>query len=241
MILIRIQDQTHQTHQFQMEFQTVSSLYTKLKLEDPKTPINVSLDKTRFGIVTFVDESHQEEVWVKKTEAWNFVDFTETSEMTPIGDVLNWLSQFLEAHAENPVLFCGKLIKDATVQPVCVIEKIPNMIFYQTSLNLTNRFRKEFETAYETVLKEDQELLLTWLRKKIPQNHEPVYLIDNLCHFGAKQIKKDLGEVLFDKIFVQDSKCSKIYVSKLGLKKVKMLSGTLSVEEKLTEFESWIE
>ena len=224
-----------------MEFQTVATLHKELKSQDEATLMQVSLDcgKIRFGCVTFTGKTTQSETKVKEQDDWNYLDFYDTSDLNTVKDVMAFLEPHLQKHGDHAVLSSGRLIKTIR-KNICSFEKIPQVCFHQTSMNPCLNFVKEFEVAYSTVLKDDQQLMLTWLRKKIPQDFEPIYLIDTVYHFGSSKLIHDLGSELFKKIFVQDPISTNIYVSKLSLKQVKLISGTLTLEEKLKEVETWI-
>ena len=221
-----------------MTFHTVSSLIKELKTQKAETQIDLSITKVKFGIVTFSGEKQQDVIYVGvHHHNWNFIDLYGPG-LCDIGSVIEYLEPFLGQHGNNYVLCKGYLIESIRTPVLTVTIQTSDLVFYETPMNSNHKFRKEFETAWKSVLNEDQDLMLCWLRKKLP-DQEKIYLIGTEYHFGCHTIQKQVGESVFDKIFVSDSKCDRIYVANIGLQQFKMLAGTLTNEEKLQQLENW--
>lgn len=223
-------------------FETIKSFYERLTKEDSERPFYAFKIQIQYCLATFDDISSQNDIMKNEViPNWNYLNlnstqpFSDNSNCMSVGQVCKILEPFVKEHGLKPILLDKKLIKKLKTTPLNP-DVQTNLFFHQTDMNPYAEFNKEFSTV-SSILKDQPELILGWLRKKTPAGIQ-VYVIGNKFFIGRNvliRVYPRLDNIYdFKSLFTQDtSSLSEIYISKLTSDKFKLMFGNVTVEDAL--------
>lgn len=226
------------------QFETIQTLLERLQREKPEAKINLS-SNVRFGLVTFKSESDQFAKYVLETEEWNYIEFFSYGPSTSrVKVIISILARLVETkHGSVPVLLDNKLIPLEKGNKVCIKNDKTALSFCHTSFNPHHHteFKKQFDNVV-SLLGEDVDCILCWLRKKIPKGCK-IYVVGSTFYHKLADVVAELPIVAkyFGSLFKQDNENSQIYICKLNKSQLNILSGNANKTDLLQAVGSWFE
>lgn len=222
------------------DYESIKTFWSRLSRQEPGTQIYTSTKQFEFGLVTFDGTSKQTHKFSKEpVDNWNCLNLFNATEPTSVELVCEMLKPFAvnPDHTAKPILLQYSLI----APPKCGVYKfncVRGLDFNRTDMNPYLKFATEFENVFKT-LKDEQDLILSWLRKKIPSGVE-VYVVGKDMFLGSHALSCKYSRVdrveNFKALFKPDELCSSLYISKLSTDKFNLMFGEFSVDDVLKTF-----
>ena len=197
------------------DFETIQTLYDFFEKHDQEKTIDISPNPT-FGLVEFISARSQRDKPVLQSQEWNYISFVSGIEpsSTKVKDLVVSLKPLIQNYGSAPALLDNKLIKRKLDSDI-VLNPISQVLFWQTDMNpYTNAdFFEQLKTVGSIL--QDTQLMLIWLRKKIPAGLQVFFVNVNEIYFGIEQVTARYPNIkdYVRLIFTFDSKKTFLYVS----------------------------
>lgn len=219
------------------DYESIKTLYERLSKEDPERQILCSTE-LEYGVTTFEGRRTQKDTFSSvPMDNWNSLNFAHANSQTTIQVICELLKPFAtsDEHGNKPILMQHKLIKIPNIpkKEAYKLETTNAVIFSFTDMNPYNKFFEEFKNV-SNVLSGEPDLILCWLKKKIPSGVE-VYIVGTEVYIDKSALifkyyrMSNLGDIKF--LFTPDEQCPSILICKITPEKIRLLFGEFTNED----------